>query len=210
MNQPARKRKKGELTRDSILDVAEELFAAHGFDGVPTRRIATEAGISPGVLSYHYPAKESLFEAVVVRRAEELNALRRAEIERLPTITLEGLLEAFFSPFMSKIEEGGNGWKYYAQILAHVAQEARWAPLAGGLFAESARGYIALMREIVPGLVEDDALRAYVHLVSVMVGFFAATGLLDSFSQGRLRSDDFRANYKTTISFVAGGIRALV
>jgi len=59
--------------RDRILEVAFETFAAEGLS-VPVQEIARRAGVGTGTVSRHFPTKESLFEAVVLKRAAALMA----------------------------------------------------------------------------------------------------------------------------------------
>jgi AcrR family transcriptional regulator len=59
--------------KQTILDAAEGLFARHGFYGVTTRQVATEAGVDTALIHYYFGAKRELFDAVFLRRAEILN-----------------------------------------------------------------------------------------------------------------------------------------
>jgi len=201
--------RKGERTRQAILDAAEEEFARSGFEAVTIRQVADLSKQSLGVVTYHFPNKELLFEAVVARRADELTQQRRERLDGLTDPEIEDLLEAFLDPFREKVEGGSPGWRNYAQILAHIAQEARWAPLVDRLFGEAGRRFIALMRQVEPQLSLDKATQGYVHLISVMVGLFASTGLLDRLSNGKMSSDRLSDNYAQAIIFLAGGMRAL-
>jgi len=60
--------------RERILDAAEDLFAADGFDATPTSRIARRAAVAKGLLFYYFPRKMDL--------------LRTLFVERLPTHSL--------------------------------------------------------------------------------------------------------------------------
>lgn len=57
-----------EAARDDILDSAERLFAAKGFDGVSTAAIAKEAGVSQSQIHYHFETKQKLWDKVFERR----------------------------------------------------------------------------------------------------------------------------------------------
>ena len=57
--------------RDKILAAARDAFATSGY-GVPLDEIAALAGVGPGTVYRHFPAKEALFEAVVTARIEDL------------------------------------------------------------------------------------------------------------------------------------------
>jgi len=159
--------RKGERTRQAILNAAEAEFALSGYEAVSIRQVADAAAQHLGVVTYHYPNKELLFEAVIARRAEELTQRRKERLSDLADPTIESLLDAFLDPFREKVEGGSDGWRRYAQILAHIAQDARWAPLVDRLFGETGRKFISLMREVEPRLTLDTATQGYVHLISV-------------------------------------------
>jgi len=57
--------------RDKVLRAAREAFAASGY-GVPLDEIAARAGVGPGTVYRHFPAKEALFQTVVTARVEDL------------------------------------------------------------------------------------------------------------------------------------------
>jgi AcrR family transcriptional regulator len=54
--------------RTRILDAAEKLFAADGFDATSTARVATSAGVPKGLLFYYFPTKLDLLVALVNER----------------------------------------------------------------------------------------------------------------------------------------------
>jgi AcrR family transcriptional regulator len=54
-------------SRGVLLDVAEERFSAHGFDGVSLQEIGAAAGLSRGTPSYFFGSKEGLYGAVLDR-----------------------------------------------------------------------------------------------------------------------------------------------
>ena len=76
---PAR-RKKGERTAARIMDVAEDLFAAQGYEGTSLRQIAGGAGIKEPGLYNHFAGKQALYEAVLHRA---LNPMAEALSERM-------------------------------------------------------------------------------------------------------------------------------
>ena len=59
--------------RERILAAASAAFAADGLS-VPLDEIARRAGVGPGTLYRHFPAKEALWEAVLLDRLERLAA----------------------------------------------------------------------------------------------------------------------------------------
>lgn len=64
--------KEAEERKNEILDAAEELFAAKGFDGTSTADILDKVGIARGTLYYHFRSKEDILDAVVARMATQM------------------------------------------------------------------------------------------------------------------------------------------
>lgn len=64
------KRKKGLETKRRILDIASDLFARNGYDGVSLRQIAKNTGIKESSLYNHFQSKadilETLFDEFIV------------------------------------------------------------------------------------------------------------------------------------------------
>lgn len=55
---------RGDAMRDAILDVASELFIAHGFDGTTMNDIARAVGMTRTVVYYYFKNKESILVAL--------------------------------------------------------------------------------------------------------------------------------------------------
>jgi AcrR family transcriptional regulator len=68
-----------------ILQVAEKLFAAKGFEGTSIRTIAKEAKINIAMVSYYFGSKERLLESLISYRTKDL----KFQIENLSTEDLE-------------------------------------------------------------------------------------------------------------------------
>jgi AcrR family transcriptional regulator len=60
-----------DSARERILQAAEELFAAAGFDATPTSRIAARAGVPKGLVHYYFKRKPDLLTALVERLPDE-------------------------------------------------------------------------------------------------------------------------------------------
>lgn len=64
--------KEAAIRRNEILDAAERLFVAKGFDGTSTGDILAEVGIARGTLYYHFKSKEDILDAMIERITEGL------------------------------------------------------------------------------------------------------------------------------------------
>jgi TetR/AcrR family transcriptional regulator, regulator of cefoperazone and chloramphenicol sensitivity len=97
---------RGEDTRNRLLEVATRLFSDRGFEAVSTREIASEANTTLPSIPHHFGSKEGLYQAVILRIAEEMtkqlspasavalailsrqNASRKARIDALENLVL--------------------------------------------------------------------------------------------------------------------------
>ena len=64
--------KEAEERRNEILDVAQRLFTAKGFDNTSTNDILNEIGIARGTLYYHFKSKEEILDAMIDRTIKQL------------------------------------------------------------------------------------------------------------------------------------------
>ncbi|MBV8084059.1 MAG: TetR/AcrR family transcriptional regulator [Chloroflexi bacterium] len=70
-------------TRETVLDVAERLVQARGFNGFSYATIAAEVGLTKAALHYHFATKAALGTALIRRYADRFgDALARIESEQ--------------------------------------------------------------------------------------------------------------------------------
>ena len=74
--------------KNEILDAAEELFAAKGYDATSTGDILERVGIARGTLYYHFQSKEEILDALIGRINQALiaRARRIAEDQSVPVV----------------------------------------------------------------------------------------------------------------------------
>lgn len=76
---------------DRILEATIACFGRYGYDRASIKIIAEEAGVSRGLLHYHFASKEELFVAAVARMAEriygEIKGRTREDSDPLPRLT---------------------------------------------------------------------------------------------------------------------------
>jgi AcrR family transcriptional regulator len=96
--------KRGEDTRQSILDAAERLFLSQGFHGTSMRQIAQEAGgIAVGGIYNHFASKEAIFLELVAVRSPYT---RMADaIEHLEATDARGMIEEALPRFQAIVLE---------------------------------------------------------------------------------------------------------
>src|SRR6476646_3251166 len=70
-------------TKARILDAAESLFMAHGFEATSLRAITASADVNLAAVHYHFGSKEELFQSVLARRLDPMNRKRLELLSRL-------------------------------------------------------------------------------------------------------------------------------
>jgi len=84
-------------TRERLLDVASDLFAERGFDGVSVRDITRAAQANLGAVTYYFQSKQALFAEVVARELAPFVEAGRAIATRrtTPEAQLRAMLEFY-------------------------------------------------------------------------------------------------------------------
>lgn len=78
----------------ALLDMAEEMFAAKGYDGVSLRGLADAAGVTPAMIHYYFKNKDGLYAAML----EDVTGRILSQIEAAAT---EGASEDPFKTIMN-------------------------------------------------------------------------------------------------------------
>ena len=108
-----------DVRRERILDAAEDLFAADGFDATPTSRIAHRAAVAKGLLFYYFPRKMDL--------------LRTLFRERLPLQPLSSIIGIAVKGDMAgslvRLADRIGLTRHHSQVLSEILfREARTHP----------------------------------------------------------------------------------
>jgi len=88
-------------TRQTILDVAGNLFGNRGFDAVSLDQIAAEVGVAKQTVLYWFSTKDELVQEVLAETAVELTVVVEAAIRSAPDDPLdrmEAVVKAVFRP----------------------------------------------------------------------------------------------------------------
>lgn len=205
-------RANGDQTREKIIAAAELLFGNHSFDTVSLRDITNAAGVTLALVSYHFKTKENLFSAIVARRAETLNEIRRARLAALDaagSVTLESLLDAFMRPLFEQMQSDDEGWQAYLLLLANLATSDRWVPYINANFDETANLFIRRLQALMPDMNEETLLRGFSMVLVLMLQTVSKNRRLDALSAGRFSGTDLSTAYRLLLTFSLAGLRAL-
>jgi AcrR family transcriptional regulator len=214
--QPTR-RKQADRRQESetkILDTAEAIFAANGFNGTTMHEVAKAAGADTALLRYYFIDKEGLFDAVLQRRSHEVNAIRLEALDAYEalagdTMTIEGIIEAFTRPAFTLIA-ADEGWQNYAAIVAYInSSRGALRQVMSANFDVASQRVITLMRRALPGADEHELYWGYHFFTGAFTFSIGQTGRIDVLSGGKVSSLDFEAICDRLIITLGAGIREL-
>lgn len=203
-----------DSTKIRILDAAETLFAAHGFDGTSVRAICAAAGANVAAVHYHFGGKEEVIEAVIERRMIGMAARREAFLndlyarDRAPSV--HDLVHAMVLPAAELIESEGDRGRAYSKTFAGLLRDR--PALAWGVAskhnARNVERIEAGLRAALPQLpVELLGQRIGIAGEAIVNSFANSADLnLPSSNDGSRTSVSRFVQYLT--DFIAGGLSA--
>jgi AcrR family transcriptional regulator len=99
---PDPQKRSAPRTREAVLDAAERLFAAQGYEATSLTEVGGAAGVSRGTPGYFFGSKADLYRAVLERCFGEVRHAVQAGRERAlasgegPDVVLEGAVGDYF------------------------------------------------------------------------------------------------------------------
>lgn len=140
---------RGTRSIHRILDAAARMFGREGYSGASMGAVARAAGVSKGLLHYHFQSKEHLLIEAVRATFRQLHRrfedrFRRGE-RGLPT-TLEG-----FDNLWSAVREMSAWAPFMVETISLATQEARVREDLVGFWTESTGLLEKGIREAFPG-----------------------------------------------------------
>jgi AcrR family transcriptional regulator len=112
-------------TKTRILDAAEALFVAGGFDSMSMRQITGAASVNLAAVNYHFGSKDALIHAVLARRLDSLNEQRLLMLDAFEAafgaeLTCEHVLTAMFLPAVRIFRSNAPGADRYLHFLGRA------------------------------------------------------------------------------------------
>ena len=206
--------------REHILDVAEELFAQSGFDGVSIREITDKAEVRLASVNYYFGTKEKLYFEVLARRAIVVIKDRKKRFEYTNfdglsrSQAIKAIVIAIVAPLMERVMNGEPGWQHYFSVIANYAAK----PLLDDSQAPEMNEFDRYSLDFIEALKlhsshqdERKAHHAFQFITGASLTIFANNGRLNTLSEGRFKSNEFDKIYQDGIDFIVGGtIKILV
>ncbi len=187
-----------EERRQQIVEGLLRVMAERGYERASVNEIAKAAGLSPGLVHYHFEGKQEILLTLVEQLAARGRARVQARLSRVkdsPRAQVDGFIDAFLATGADADPSAVAGWvtisaeairqpevraayekvvradlEHLEALVAGVTGRRRARAVATGLFA-SIQGYFVLAAS-VPGLVPSGSAAGTVKRM--------AAGLLDA------------------------------
>ncbi len=202
-------------TKKKILDAAERLFAANGFDGTSLRAITAEAKVNLASVNYHFQTKEALTDAVLARRLEPVNRRRLEmldEVERAAgtrTPRLERVLEAFYRPPLELVRSPEA--KHFPPLMGRlITDPVLFERLFESQLAQVERRFRTAIKRALPDLPPADFAWRVLFTIGLLSQSLAARPMLRAVLRGAASPLDVDETVARMVTFACAGLRAPV
>lgn len=212
-------------TRERILDVAERLFMAHGYEGTSMRMITSAAEVNLAAVNYHFGSKEALLREVFRRRLAWLNHERLQALDQLEAqadgapLKPSQVLEAFFGTLLRMGEDESLGGMTFLRLLGRTLTEPAEfiRTFFAGEYAEVIERYKLALFRALPDVPRAEIVWRLHFMLGAMSYAIAGTDVLQVVTGCELGditggdADDRAAAKRLAdrlMPFLLGGLRA--
>jgi AcrR family transcriptional regulator len=170
---PKARSARGERTLRAIHRAAAAIIGEQGSTAASQEQIARRAGISQSTLRHHYPTKEALVEAIY----DALFEGPRQAFERLllePGGTPAERLLQLAETHLDHIARTDDA--YIFESFAHLARSEASRKKRDAWYAWLSEHYVALLRQIRPGLTSEQAHQIAFQILTLLLGGWVTLG----------------------------------
>jgi AcrR family transcriptional regulator len=203
--------KEARVTRQLLLEAAEVLFAAKGFDGTSIRDITAKANRNTAAVNYFFGDKRELYEELFRLRLREMCESRLKAIEAVmqKKPTLEKLFHEYCIDFLKPFADTEQSQRFM-QLMFREMAESR---LPKNMFLhELASPTLKAMEDaiavICPNINKNDAMMSVLSLTGQLVHIVQVNVLFEKAEEHSITSIDIGKSIEHIVKFSAAGTRA--
>lgn len=205
-------------TRERILDAAEAVFMACGYDGASMRQITGDAGVNLAAGNYHFGSKEDLFKEVLYRRLRLLNQERLHVLDELEAraagapLKPSQIVDAFFGTLLrTAIAHGPRGQTFLRLIGRTLTEPSEFiATVLSKEFAPILERYKAALFRALPEVPKEEIVWRFHFMLgatSYAIAGIDTLRLVTDWQTGAI-DNDLECLLPRLMSFLLGGLRA--
>jgi len=200
--------------RTRIVDAAERLFAEHGYHAVSLRTVMGVAQVNVAAAHYYFGSKKNLLQAVLDRRAVEINRARKERLTRCierngKAASVEKILEAYIGPALEVCSVPGGQLFVRVSALASVDPSPDVQDIMQSTYDETAKLFVDTLKRACPKLKEAELYWRLSCVYGAMLYLRANNGriarILDR-KAGALDSRTVQEALRHIVPFLAAGL----
>ncbi|HXI40628.1 MAG TPA: TetR family transcriptional regulator [Bryobacteraceae bacterium] len=202
-------------TRERILDAAERMFADHGYSATSVRSIIAKARVNVAAVHYHFRSKESLLEAVILRRAKPANEQRLALLDACERAApgghppLREVIQAFLEPSIRVATDQTLGGEVFMRLLGRLHAEGDILPKILAMhFMPVLERFSRALRHALPDLPPEELYWRLHFAVGATTQALRGADSLEWLSGGLCHSSDPHQILERLVGFVSAGLGA--
>ncbi|NVD06350.1 TetR family transcriptional regulator [Vibrio sp. JPW-9-11-11] len=201
-------------TKEKILDVAEALFAEHGFKDTSLRTITSKAGVNLASVNYHFGDKKTLVRAVLNRYLE---AFMPAVQDALITLNLNheyqmaDVFESLRGPLRNLSDVRPNGTSRFMLLIGRgytdVQGHLRW--FITTRYSDTLALFTQSVLKANPKLTQEELFwRLHFTLGTCVFTMASSQALLEIAENDYGKAMDAKSVVDQLIPFLAAGVAA--
>jgi AcrR family transcriptional regulator len=158
--------------RERLLDAAVRLIAREGIDNVRIARIAAEAGVSAGLVHYHFASRDALLEEALEHSYERAGDSRLAALDE-GRATAPQRLQAMIDQCLPTDQSLRDDWVLWVELWLRGARDPALRPVAARLYGRLHEWFAEALTDGIAGgeLRECDVERTADRLLALIDGY---------------------------------------
>ena len=161
-----------EARQKQLIEATIAALSRHGYAKLTLNHVATIAGLSPGIVNFHFRSKEQLLAATLEYLVEEYEAFWTQSLDAAgdsAVAKLEAMIEADFHPDINSLEKVTVWYAFWAEAQANPGYRER-------ISRQEAR-YFEDIRALFQRLIEEGGYRG----ISADAVAYGITAMMDGF-----------------------------
>ncbi len=188
------KRQRGRLRAEKILNSARTIFIRDGLEGLTTRKIANELGISLGNLTYYFPNKEKLLRALIEDVLSDYHQAFEAERTRFPNDP-QGRFLAYLDHLIDDCQNNDSR-TFFFQIWALAKHNKVVADLRDEIYRVARTDALELISALRPDISTHEVNELVTMFVAMIEGLHV---VCDVSTKVLKRSSRFNQRYRQAV-----------
>lgn len=210
--------KRGDITRQSLIEAGLELFGEYGFKGTSTRMIANLSGANISAIPYYFGSKEGLYKAVAEHILERIGSytgresraiqqeLQAGDLDKAKALVLlKRIMESFATMFVDSDEP--KNWALI--IMREQVKPTEIFDLFYKGMMQNMHGLISLLIAVHVGLDpkgEEATIRAHAFMGQILIFLSSRETLLRQLGVKKLSHKHVELIHKVLLGHVEASL----